>query len=282
MAWHNFIKIAGLDTSLTDEEAASLPEPEPDPSDLAPCPPQYFELFQGGITVTNVDEDTPGETPEDEDITTQLQAWLDEVDRWFGEDWEKWIDDTIAFSESEGSRGDLPVPIPPQLPDLTDFISLPALIAQFGPWGIVIFVGIRVVKRLVEGWIEKKMNPGVGELKQMLQDIRDALKKGLLYNDGADALLKQAFLFDDGLSGANQSILKAGLLFTDVFDNKLKGALERGLLKNVTIVEGETTVTRTLSILELMKMSIDDLAFVDAIIDFGAFRCHIRGKMIEY
>jgi hypothetical protein len=58
--------------------------------------------------------------------------------------------------------------------------------------------------------------------------------------------------------------------------------LERGLLKSITIVEDGNTVIKTMSILELMKMSIDDLAFVDAVVDFGAFRCHIKGKMIEY
>jgi hypothetical protein len=210
-----------------------------------------------------------------------LQNWLTAINAWMIDE-EKWIDDTIIFSEQGVLLGDLPAPIPPDLPDLVDFVSLPALIAQFGPWGLVIFVGLKVVKRILEAWIEKRVNPGVGELKAMLQDIRDALKKGLLYNDGADSTLSKAFLFDGGIEGANASVLKAGLLFTDVFDSKLKGALERGLLKSITIVEDGNTVIKTMSILELMKMSIDDLAFVDAIIDFGAFRAHIKGKMIEY
>jgi hypothetical protein len=47
MAWHDFIGIRNLDTSLTDEEAASLPAPEPDPDDLAICPPQFYEVFTG-------------------------------------------------------------------------------------------------------------------------------------------------------------------------------------------------------------------------------------------
>jgi hypothetical protein len=54
------------------------------------------------------------------------------------------------------------------------------------------------------------------------------------------------------------------------------------MLKEITIMVGETPVLKTVSLLELMKMSIDDLAFVDAVVDFGAFRVHIRGKMIEY
>ena len=266
MAWHDFISIRNLDTSLTDEEAASLPPPEPDPADLAPCPAQYFEVFTGIGGGTSTDAENPGETPGETpaDITAQLQTWIDQVNLWAGTDWEKWIDDTVIpvpEPEARGARGDTggdedqpPATIPPQLPDLIDFISLPTLIQVFGPWGVVVYVGLKIVKRLLEAHLEK---PGVGELV---------------------TILEKAVLFDDG-NDAKQSILKAGMLFADI-DGKQKGVLERGLI--VTVTTGDPPVEKKISILELMKMSLDDLAFVDAIIDFGAFRCHIRGKMIEY
>ena len=158
--------------------------------------PGQFQVIRP-ISVSIASEAAPGGEPETEPVAPfdidALQNWLNAVDAWFPSE-EKWIDDSIKFSESEGVRGDLPAPIPPALPDITDFISLPALIAQFGPWGLVIFVGIKVAKRILEGWLEKKMNPGTVELKQMLQDIRDAIKKGLLYNGGSDSILLKAFL----------------------------------------------------------------------------------------
>jgi len=229
MAWHDYIKIAGY--SGTPTEGAD---------------PGTFEIFQGlggksagfttapdggsDLSMLNDTLTAIADALRVQDGTEGLQAWLDAVSLWFEEE-EIWIDASIAYSEQEGSRGGPPAPIPPKLPDLMKFIPLPALIAQFGPWGIVVWVGLNVAKRLLEGWIEKKMNPGVGELKQVLQDIRDALKKGLLYDGETEPILLKAFL-----------------------DTEFKSYL-RGL---------------------------PDLAYVDETIDFGAFRCHIKGKMIEY
>jgi hypothetical protein len=196
-------------------------------------PGQYQVIRPISVSVSAVATST-GRTGTGEENATfdvdALKAWLDAVDAWMPKE-EKWIDDSITFSESEGSRGDLPAPIPPALPDLAEYVSLPALIAQFGPWGIVIFVGLRVVKRIAEGWLEKKMNPGVGDLKKAVDDLRDAVKKGLLYNNGNDPILLKAFL-----------------------DNALKPYLA----------------------------ALPDLAYVDAIVDFGPFRCHLKGRMIEY
>ena len=285
MAWYDFIAVKNLDTSLTDEESASSPLPdEEQTADLAPCPAQYFELFEGlGGGVGSPDDGlAPPGTPTDlkllidtltalvdrfplrPDKNVELQSWIDQVNLWAGTDWEKWIDDTVIpvpEPEARGARGDTggdedqpPATIPPQLPDLIDFISLPTLIQVFGPWGVVVYVGLKIVKRLLEAHLEK---PGVGELV---------------------TILEKAVLFDDG-NDAKQSILKAGMLFADI-DGKQKGVLDRGLI--VTVTTGDPPVEKKISILELMKMSLDDLAFVDAIIDFGAFRCHIRGKMIEY
>lgn len=129
---------------------------------------------------------------------TAMQAWLTAVNQWLTAE-DQWIDDTVAATEAiaNGVR-DLPaIPDPPPLPDLTGFISLPALIAQFGPWGIVAWVGIQVVKRMLEGWIQKKMNPGASDMHKVLQEIRDALKKGLLYEDGAKSILEKALLYLD-------------------------------------------------------------------------------------
>jgi hypothetical protein len=284
MAWHDFIGISGLDTSLTDEEISSLPPPEePDPDDLTVCPAQYYEVFTGmSGGLIEEDEEDDGETPETpEDISAQLQSWLNAVEQWLPEE-EAWLDAARLFSEEpEGSRGDLPAPIPPQIPDLVDFVSLPALIAQFGPWGVVVFVGIRVAKRILEAWIEKKTNPGIGELKEMLQDIRDALKKGLLYNDGDDSTLSKAFLFGDGVEGANAAILKAGLLFADT-DGEQKGALDRGLLKEVEEMDGDPTVRVVKGLLELLQISVQDLSYTDAKIMLGNFAMSCMGKYVEH
>jgi hypothetical protein len=269
MAWYDFIAISGLDTSLTDEEVATTALPDENaPVDLAPCPAMYFEVFTGitgdaSATAEGAEGDGTAASMSESDIAG-LQRWIAAVKVWFEKE-EVWLDAARLWSEaSDDMRGDLPAPIPPSLPDLSEFISLPALIAQFGPWGPVIWVGLQIVRRIIEAWVEKRMNSGVEGLKEIKE------------------LLENAFLFDGGVEGAKASILKAGLLFTDVEDEKLKGALDRGFLKEVVVMVGDNPVLKTLSLLELMKMSIDDLAFVDAIIDFGAFRCHIKGKMIEY
>jgi len=215
-------------------------------------------------------------------IDAEMQRWLTAVNAWIIDE-EAWLDQARIWSElPEGVRDGPPPAVPPKMPPLTDFISLPALLNHFGPWGIVVWVGVQVVRRVLETWVEKRMNPGNTELIAEFQRIREILKAGLLYNVGSESILKKALLFDDGQYGANQSIFKAGLLFKDVYDNHLKGALDRGLIKEIIVMEGETPVKKMISTIELLKMSVDDLAFVDAVVDFGAFRVHIRGKMIEY
>ena len=250
MAWHDFIAVYGLDTSLTDEEAATSTPPDEDPpADLAPCPAQYFELFTGIGGGTSTDAETPGETPGETpaDITAQLQTWIDQVNLWAGTDWENWIDDTVIpvpEPEARGARGDTggdgdqpPATIPPQLPDLIDFISLPALIQVFGPWGVVVYVGLKIVKRLLEAHLEK---PGVGELV---------------------TILEKAFFFDDPEE--------------EDINKKMKSILDRGLLKTIT----EDDKDKVIALLEILDQ---DLALVDATVDFGAFRICIKGKTIQY
>lgn len=208
--WHEYVKIRGYDGNAG-----------------VGVDPGTFEVFQGiGPAGSSSggdggDNDQPYEPVDIE----KLQKWLDAVDAWVTDE-ELWIDATIAYT---GTR-DVPAPMPPQLPDLTDFVSLPALIGQFGPWGVVIWVGLKIIRRILEAWLEKQMNPSL-DLKKVLEEIRDSIKKGLLYNNDTDSILLKAFLGEDF-----KSYLAA----------------------------------------------LPDLAYIDHIIDFGAFRCHIKGKMIEY
>jgi len=246
--WSNMLKIRGYDA----------------PKMISADDPGTFEIFQGIGGGGSADDEDPGEPPETEDITAQLQIWLNQVNLWAGTDWEKWIDDTVLpvpEPDSRGARGDTggedppPVTIPPQLPNLIDFISLPTMIEVFGPWGVVVFVGLKIVKRLLEAHLEK---PGIGELQTVIE---------------------KAFLFSDGVNGKDASILKAGLLFADL-DGKQKGALDRGLIIEALI--GDPPTLKKISLLELLNMSVQDLALVDATIDFGAFRVTVKGKTIQY
>lgn len=202
--WYDYIKIRDYD-GIKSSDAFD---------------PGLFEVFQGvSVSVTPGDGGGGGGEEEPEIDLEKLQQWLDAVNVWIADE-EIWLDATVAAAN--GTR-DVPAPMPPKLPELSDFLSLPALVGKFGPWGIVAWVGLRVIRRVLEAWIEKKLSGG--DLKPVLEEIRDALKKGLLYEDGAKAILDTAFLYlDDGQKRAFIEDIKALLENMEA----VEGVLEYG------------------------------------------------------
>lgn len=91
--------------------------------------------------------------------------------------------------------------------------------------------------------------------------------------DTLPELLKQAFFIQDGENLI--SIFRKAWLYNDPGDPAFKSILKTALLytKNA---EGKQFLE------SILNDRLKDLAFVDAVLDFGFMRVHIKGKMIEY
>jgi len=98
------------------------------------------------------------------------------------------------------------------------------------------------------------------------------IAKAWLTADGA-SLFEKAWLYQDG--DALVSILRKAWLYQDAGDPAYKSILKKALLY-VQNPEGQNILESVLH--DMLK----DLAFVDAVLDFGFMRVHIKGKTIEY
>jgi len=98
------------------------------------------------------------------------------------------------------------------------------------------------------------------------------LAKAWLTADGA-SLFERAWLYQDG--EALVSILRKAWLYQDTGDPAYKSILKKALLY-VRNAEGQDALESVLY--DMLK----DLAFVDAVLDFGWVRVHIKGRTIEY
>jgi len=91
--------------------------------------------------------------------------------------------------------------------------------------------------------------------------------------DDLPELLKRAFFYNDG--EVLMSIFKKAWLYQDPDDPIVRSILEKALLY-VKNADGKHFLE------SILKDGLADLAFVDAMLDFGFVRIHIKGKMIEY
>lgn len=151
-----------------------------------------------------------------------------------------------------------------------------------------------IVEALLEEFFKKTDPPPMGEVIvdvdlqpviDKLQEVKDTLDLAFLVEPEGQvwqSIFDRALLHDKSDEGY-ASILKDGLTFVDPKDGNRKGVLERGLLKVVTEQVGEIGAEVLVkSLLELLQVSVDDLGFVDATMNFGNFTCHVSGKAVEH
>lgn len=126
--------------------------------------------------------------------------------------------------------------------------GLPALFAALPPAMIgagAIALATSSVSQLTEAFFDDYID--TSSERHKLQDIEDRLTELV-------ELFRTAFIYEDGILQLDQSILYKALLEENDENDELK------------------------SYLEYLK----DLRYNDEVLDFGAFRAHLKGKIIQY
>lgn len=225
------------------------------------------EVFQGVSGGGSADESGLnlewGDMPEEavsllSQYTDDVNAWLTKIQSYDPDD------DTRAIT-------DLAIPAIPLITSIvaTGGASLPAVATAMAVQAVISTAGPalqNLANRFDENSLEYILRTALLNAKESI------LKQAWLSQDNV-SLMEKAWLYQD--AGTFVSILQKAWLYFDTGDPVVKSILKKALLY-VKNTEGQ-------DILEsVLHDRLSDLAFVDAVIDFGAFRVHIKGKMIEY
>lgn len=242
------------------------------------------EVFQGvsggDVSLSPGDGDAPmldwGEMPEE--AVTLLSQYTDDVNAW--------LTKIQTYDPDDDTRAitDLAIPAIPLITSIvaTGGASLPAVATAMAVQAVISTAGPalqNIANRFDENSLEYIMRTALLNAKESIlkqawlsQDNVSLMKQAWLSQDNV-SLMEQAWLYQD--AGTFVSILQTAWLYSDTGDPVVKSILKKALLY-VKNTEGQ-------DILEsVLHDRLSDLAFVDAVIDFGAFRVHIKGKMIEY
>jgi hypothetical protein len=186
-------------------------------------------------------------------------------------DMDEWVSGVFAADAAEPQ---LPVPMPPQLPELPDK-------AKKQPSKAVIYYAAKLGIKLFTEWLRRH--------KEHDPDVAEGIERAFFFDDPeeVDQTKKRKSIFERGLlktvTGDEKNKVKALIEKAFFFDDpeeedinkKMKSILDRGLLKTIT----EDDKDKVIALLEILDQ---DLALVDATVDFGAFRVCIKGKTIQY